>query len=190
VVTGQLQRALHPVLDGVVCRFEPEHQQRTVLRGTGERRLPRIEQAAVRRVEAALPERPNRAGAGREIVERHGGGRLVGGPILETHPGLGDHPQDALRAEQHPVRARAGARPGQAPRLDGPGGRDGRDRLHQVVDVRIEGREVAAGPRRDPATERRELEGLREVAQREAVLAQLVLEPRARRARLDQRRAG
>ena len=50
------------------------------------------------------------------------------------------------------------------------------------------GREVAAGPGRDPAAERRVLEGLREVAQGQAVLAQLLLQPRARRARLDPRR--
>ena len=38
-------------------------------------------------------------------------------------------------------------------------------------------REVPAGARRDPAAERRELERLREVAQRQAVLAELL--PRA-----------
>ena len=67
--------------------------------------------------------------------------------------------------------------------------RDGADRLDQVVDVRVERREVPAGAGRDPAAERRELERLREVAQRQAVLAQLVLEARAGRAGLDPRRA-
>ena len=70
-----------------------------------------------------------------------------------------------------------------------PVGVTARDRLDQVVDVRVQGREVAAGACRDPPAERRELERLREVAQREPVLAQLVLEVRARRAGLDQRRA-
>ena len=70
-----------------------------------------------------------------------------------------------------------------------PGRRDRADRLDQVVDVRVERREVTAGAGRDPAAERRELERLREVAQRQAVLAQLVLEPRAGRAGLDPRRA-
>ena len=46
-------------------------------------------------------------------------------------------------------------------------------------------REVAAGAGGDPAAERRELERLREVAQRQPVLAELVLELRARRAGLD-----
>ena len=51
-----------------------------------------------------------------------------------------------------------------------------------------QGREVAAGPGRDPAAEGRVLEGLREVAQGEAVLAQLLLQPRPGRAGLDPRR--
>ena len=55
--------------------------------------------------------------------------------------------------------------------------------------MRVERREVAAGAGRDPAAERRELERLREVAQRQPVLAELLLEPRAGRAGLDARRA-
>ena len=46
-----------------------------------------------------------------------------------------------------------------------------------------------AGAGRDPAAERRVLERLREVAQRQAVLAELRLERRAGRAGLDARRA-
>ena len=49
--------------------------------------------------------------------------------------------------------------------------------------------EVAAGAGGDPAAEGRVLERLREVPEREVVLAQLVLEPRAGRARLDPGRA-
>ena len=52
-----------------------------------------------------------------------------------------------------------------------------------------QGGEVPARARDDPAAERRVLERLREVAQRQAVLAQLLLEPRAGRAGLDARRA-
>ena len=51
------------------------------------------------------------------------------------------------------------------------------------------GREVAGGAGGDPAAERRELERLREEAQRQPVLAELLLEPRPGRARLDPRRA-
>ena len=49
-------------------------------------------------------------------------------------------------------------------------------------------REVPAGPGRDPAAQGRVLEGLREVAQGQAVLAQLLLEPRPARPGLDPRR--
>ena len=54
-----------------------------------------------------------------------------------------------------------------------------------VVDVGAERREVATGARGDPAAERRVLERLRVVAQRQAVLAQLLLEPRPGGARLN-----
>ena len=63
------------------------------------------------------------------------------------------------------------------------------DRLDEVVDVRVQRRVVAARARREPAAERRELERLREVAQREAVRPQLVLERRAEHAGLDPRGA-
>ena len=56
------------------------------------------------------------------------------------------------------------------------GGRDHAHRLDEVVDVRVERRVVAAGAGGEPAAERRELERLREVPQRQPVRAQLVLE--------------
>ena len=80
----------------------------------------------------------------------------------------------------------AGAR--QPPALPGAARGDRPHRLDQVVDVGVEGGEVAAGPGRDPAAQGRVLEGLREVAQGEAVLAQLLLEPRPGGAGLDPRR--
>ena len=54
----------------------------------------------------------------------------------------------------------------------------------------LQGGEMPAGPGRDPAPERRELERLREVAEGQAVRAQAVLEIRTERAGPDQRRAG
>ena len=56
--------------------------------------------------------------------------------------------------------------------------------------MREQRREVAAGARRDPAAERRELKRLGEVAQRQAVLAELSLEDRSGGAGLDPRGAG
>ena len=89
-----------------------------------------------------------------------------------------------------PVGRRAGARARQPPRLPHLAA-DGQraHRLDEVVDVRRAGREVAARARGDPAAERRELERLRVEAQRQPVLGELLLEPRAGRAGLDARGA-
>ena len=88
------------------------------------------------------------------------------------------------RIPSEPISTRSGrgarARARQPPALPGPARGDRPHRLDQVVDVGVEGREVAAGPGRDPAAEGRVLERLREVAQGQAVLAQLLLEHRAR----------
>ena len=85
------------------------------------------------------------------------------------------------------MRSGLGPAPGarQPPALPVAVGGHGAHRLDQVVDVGVERREVAAGPGGDPAAEGRVLERLREVAQGEAVLAELVLEARPGRAGLD-----
>ena len=101
-------------------------------------------------------------------------------PLAHPDPGVDDHAEDPLRADQHPVRAGAGARARQPPALPLAVQGHRPHRLDQVVDVGVEGREVAAGAGRDPAAQRRVLERLREVAQGEAVLAQLLLEHAAR----------
>ncbi len=101
-------------------------------------------------------------------------------PRANPHPGLGDHAEDPLGADQHPVGARAGARAGQPAALPDAARRDRAHRLDQVVDVGQLGREVPARPGRDPAAERRVLERLREVAQGQPVLGELVLERRDR----------
>ena len=69
-----------------------------------------------------------------------------------------------------------------------PVGRDDPQRLDEVVDVRVHAGVVAAGAGRQPAAERRQLERLREVAQRVAVRAELLLEHRSEGAGLDPRR--
>ena len=74
-----------------------------------------------------------------------------------------------IPSEPSSSRSGLGPAPGarQPPALPRPGRRDRAHRLDQVVDVRVERGEVPAGAGRDPAAERRELERLREVAQRE-----------------------
>src|SRR5439155_6935043 len=110
-----------------------------------------------------------------ERVEADPGRRLEPRPLLQPHPGLGDHAEDALGADQKTVRTGTGAGPRESPALPGPRRRDRAHRLDQVVDMRVERGEVAAGPGGDPAAECRVLERLGEVPQREALLAQLVL---------------
>ena len=108
--------------------------------------------------------------------------------LVHAHPGLGDHAEDPLGADQHPVGARPGARAGQPAALPGAGRGDRPHRLDQVVDVGPDGREVPPGPGRDPAAEGRVLERLREVAQGQPVLGELLVERRAEHPGLDPRR--
>ena len=145
---------------------------RTCRRRRPSARLARVDQPAVRRVQArtararARPRRP-RANVSKRTRARG----AVLGPRLHAHPRLGDHAERALGAEQHPVGARAGARARAAAatptRPRGVIARTDSTRSSMCVQTR---REVPARARRDPAAERRELERLREVAQRQPVL--------------------
>jgi len=85
------------------------------------------------------------------------------------------------------LRRRSGARCGYAARLDQTGRRQNTNGLNEVIDVCVERRVVAAGARRDPPAERRELEALRIEAQRKVVCCKLRLEVRSARAALDPR---
>ncbi len=111
------------------------------------------------------------------------------GPWLHAHPRLGDDAEDSLGAGEHPVGTHAGAGAGQATRLPGSRRGDRAGGLDEVLDVGVQGGEVPGRARGDPATEGGVLEGLGEVAQREAVLGELGLEGRPQGARLDQGRA-
>ena len=110
-------------------------------------------------------------------------------PPLQPHPRLGDDSERALGADHHPVGARAGAGAGQAARLHRAGRRDGADAFDEIVDMRIERGEMAAGAGRDPAAQGRELEALRIVADREAVRFQGRLDRRPAYAALNARSA-
>ena len=144
-----------------------------------------VEQPAVGRVQARLGDRAGRGDAAGVVVEVHRAPALPARPVLQPHPGLGDHAEGALGAEEQPVGGGPGARAGQPAGLADPGRGDDAQRLDQVVDVGVEGGEVPAGPGGEPAAEGGELEGLREVAQGQAVRAQLVFQVRAEDAGLD-----
>ncbi len=184
LAAGDRERLLELVVEAVL---EGEQQQRGgAVTREGELRLARVDDAAVGGAQPALEDVADRAGGGEVVREADGGGAALGRFLLHAHPRLGDHAERPLGAEQQAVRRRAGARSRQAARL--PDTRAGRDRAHaldEVVDVRGPGREVPAGARRDPAAERRALEGLRVEAHRQALLGELLLEPRAGGARLD-----
>ena len=171
--------------------LEAEHEDGgRAVAGAGGLGLERVEEAAVGRVEAGLGELADGLGAPLERVEADAAGELRGRPRAHADPGLGDHAERALRADQEPVGA--GARPGsrQAAALPVAGRGDRPHRLDQVVDVGIERREMPAGAGGHPAAQRGVLEGLREVAEREAALAQVVLQRRAEHPALDSRRGG
>ena len=177
----QLERRRHRALDVVVGRLEPEHEQRVrAVAGAGHLGLAGVDQAAVRRVQPGLRQRPDRLRPGRELGEPDRGRGATGRARADPHPRLGDHPERAFRADQHPVGRDAGAGAGQPARLPHAARRHRPHRLDEVVDVGVERREVAAGAGRDPAAERRELKRLREVAERQPVRAELLLEAAAR----------
>ena len=102
---------------------EQQHRGRAVARARG-RRLPGVEEPAVRGVEAGLRNGARRVGAAREIGECDRRGRAVRRPVLEPHPRLDDHPEDPLRSDEQPIRTRARARTREPPRLDRARGRD------------------------------------------------------------------
>ena len=173
----------------MVRGLKAEHEQRVrAVARHRERGLAGVEQAAVGGMQTRLRERAHALRAAQEAVEADTRRAAVQRARLHAHPCARDHTERALRAREHPIRAHARARAGQPPRLPAPRRGDRADRLHEILDVRPQRREVASRARRDPAPERGELERLREVAQRELVLAQLILERRPERAGLDARR--
>jgi len=156
--------------------------------GAGHAGLGRVEQAAVARIQAGLGDLADGSRGSEEVVELDPARGLELGPRADPHPGLGDRPEDALGAEQRPVRRGPGAGARQPPALPQAAWRDRPHRLDQVVDVRVERREMPARPGRDPTAQGRVLERLREVPQGQPALAQLLLQTRPGRPRLDPRR--
>ena len=179
VLEGERERAVDPRAHRLVRRLEGEEQHRAAVRRDAvEHRLARIEQAAVGRVQAALRDRPRRARPLEEAREPHARRRAEPRPRAHAHPRLGHDPERPLRPEHQAIRRRPRARRRQAARREDAARRDHAHRLHEVVHVRVERREVPARARRDPAAERRVLEALRVVAQGEAVRRELLLEVR------------
>ena len=161
-------RSSHGV-DRVVGGLEAKRQQRaTPVARADLRRLERVDEPAVRGLELGLGERADGLGAAEERVEAHRAPGAVDRPRPDPDPRLGDDAEDPLRAEQHPVGRGARARAGQAARHPVARRPDGADGLDEVVDVGQARGEVPARAGRDPAAEGRQLERLREEAQRQS----------------------
>jgi len=114
----------------------------------------------------------------------------VFGPGLDPEPRLRDDAECTLRAEQKPVRVWACAGGGHVECLQ-PSGRGHRaDVLDEIVDVSVLRGEVAAGTRRNPPAERRELVGLRVVPELQVVVGECVVYCRPEHSGLDARAPG
>ena len=111
------------------------------------------------------PARPRR---GEEVPEADGAAGAEARPVLEAHPGLGDDAENALGADEEPVRTGPRARAGEAPRLEAALGRHDDEAFDEIVDMGVERGEMAAGASGDPAAEGRILEALREMAERQS----------------------
>ena len=159
MIAAALDRALHPGVERVVGGLEAEDENRVrTIAGAGRERLAGIEETTVRRIKTALAERMHRGGAGGEIGKRDRCRRAHRRAVLQAHPRLGDDAENALGADEQAVGAGAGTGAGQAAGGDDAVRRHHAQRLDEVVDVRVERGEVAAGAGGDPATQRRQLE--------------------------------
>ena len=160
----------HPGVDRVVGRTRSQDQQAlgTIVDAV-DARLVIVDDAQVRGVEAGLADRAHRLGGGEEVGEAEHGAAAKARPVLQPHPGLGDHAERTFRADDHAVGAGAGAGAGQPARLHDAGRRRRAQAFDEIVDMRVERREVAARAGGDPAAQGRELEALRVVADGEAV---------------------
>ena len=193
-VAAELERARHRGIGRVIGGLEAEHQQGGVAAaGAGVRRLQRDRAAGSSR--GAGPTARARAPPAAARAKPSAPGKRdarrgpEAGPLLEPHPGFDDDPERSLGADPEAIRARPRARAGQAARLDDPRRCHHAQRFHELVDVGVQRRVVPARAGGDPAAQARELEGLREVAQREPVGPELALERGAEDAGLDARRA-
>ena len=188
MAAADLQRPGQPRPQLVVCRLEAEHENRTrAVTASGHQRLVVAEQAAVGRIEPRLRKLPGRLHSIAEVGKKHRGARPELRPRLHPHPRLGDHAQRAFGAAEQPLGRLASTGGRQPPGSEHAARRHHADRLHELVDMSVKRREMAARACRYPPAQRRPLKRLREMPQRQAVRLQLRLQRRAQRPRRDPR---
>ncbi len=118
VVGAAFKRASHPGVDRMVAGLEGEHHDGgRAVAGAGIVRLLRIEDAAIGGVEPGLRDGAHGACGGKEVLEAHAAAGAETRPVLQPHPRPRDDAEDAFRADEHAVGARAGAGAGQPARL-------------------------------------------------------------------------
>ena len=114
MVLHELQRPIHPSVDRMVGGFEGQHDEcfaavaRTIGRG-----LLGIEEAEIGWIEAGLGDGAYRGRTGMDVAKAERGTGAKARPVLEAHPGFGDHAERALGADHEPVGTWPGAGAGQ-----------------------------------------------------------------------------
>jgi hypothetical protein len=105
VIARAFDRARDPRPERVVGGFEREEQQRFAgIVGPRQPGLDRIEEPAVRGVQAGLGDGARGVDCAFERAEARRRRCAERRPVLQAHPRLGDHSEDALGAEQRAVR--------------------------------------------------------------------------------------
>ena len=155
VIGHEFDRPLHPRVHGMVGGFEGEHEQ-ALLIGVDAigARFGIVDDAQVRGIKPGLRDGAHGSCSGKEIRQAEDRVGAEARAPLEPHPGLGDHAERPFRADHHPVGAgaRAGAR--QAARFHDARWRQRAQAFDEIVDMGVEGGEVAARAGGDPAAER------------------------------------
>ena len=109
MIAAALERARHPGIKWMIAGFKPEHHDRSVAVGrAGVESLLRVEDAAVRGVEAGLRDCAHGA---RCFEERLKANRCTGAEFrtrLQSHPGARNDAERSFRANQHAVGAWSG----------------------------------------------------------------------------------
>jgi hypothetical protein len=121
------------------------------------------------RGDAGLREGAQRLGRRGEARQRAGGEGLHPRARGHTQRDLGEHPERALRSDEQLAQVRPGGGGGQRAGLEGAGRRRRPQPRHERVDPAVARGGLAGRAGGDPAADGGELEGLRQVAEREVV---------------------
>src|SRR6266850_7836380 len=152
--------------------------------GAVHQRLAGIEQSRIGRIQMRLADGAHALRRLVKILESRGGRGAKGRARPQPHPGFGDDAEYSFGTDEKPVGAGPGARARQSERFQGTGRSHHAQTLDEIVNVGVERGVVAAAAGGDPAAERGELEGLWEMAQRQAARLELAFQRRPKSAAL------